>query len=41
MCNGCCDGRQDGANNVHYIAPLVALVLAHDTEDEGTVNSAS
>ena len=41
MRDGCCDGRQDGANNVHYIAPLVAAVLAHDTEDEGMVKDAS
>lgn len=41
MCDGCCDGRQDGADNVHDIAPLVALVLAHDIEDDGIVNVAS
>lgn len=41
MCDGCCDCRQNGANNVHYIAPLVAAVLAHDIEDEGMVKDAS
>lgn len=41
MCDGCRDGRQYGAYNVHYIAPLVAAVLAHDIEDEGTVKVAS
>ena len=41
MCDGCCDGRQDGANKVHYIAPLVAVLLAHDIVEEGTVNVAS
>ena len=23
MCDGCCDGRQDGADDVEYICPLV------------------
>lgn len=41
MCDGCCDGRQNGAYNVQHIAPLVAAVLAHDTEDEGMVKDAS
>lgn len=41
MCEGCCDGRQDCANNVHYIAPLVALVLTHEIADEGMVKDAS
>ena len=41
MSDGCCDGRQDGANNVHDIAPLVALVLAHDIVDDGMVKDAS
>lgn len=41
MSDGCCDGRQYGANHVHDIAPFVALVLAHDTEDEGMVKEAS
>ena len=41
MSDCCCDGRQDGANKVHYIAPLVAFVLAHDIEDDGIVNVAS
>ena len=27
MCDGCCDGRQDGANKVHYIAPLGFSVI--------------